>query len=80
MKHNVFENEDTQDTVLSHSDRADILALAKSNSVGSLQTALKIYAEQNELKHGIDNIESLFPDFKDLRPARLSALPATRAG
>ena len=68
MKHNAFENEDTQDTVLSHSDRADILALAKSNSVGSLQTALKIYAEQNELKHGIDNIESLFPDFKDLRP------------
>ena len=68
MKHNVFENEDTQDTVLSHSDRADILALAKSNSVGSLQTALKIYAEQNELKHGIDNIESLFPDFEDLRP------------
>lgn len=68
MKHNVFENGDTQDTVLSHSDRADILALAKSNSVGSLQTALKIYAEQNELKHGIDNIESLFPDFKDLRP------------
>ena len=68
MKHNVFENEDTQDTVLSHSDRADILALAKSNSVGSLQTALKIYAEQNELKHGIDHIESLFPDFKDLRP------------
>ena len=68
MKHNVFENEDIQDTVLSHSDRADILALAKSNSVGSLQTALKIYAEQNELKHGIDNIESLFPDFKDLRP------------
>lgn len=68
MKRNVFENEDTQDTVLSHSDRADILALAKSNSVGSLQTALKIYAEQNELKHGIDNIESLFPDFKDLRP------------
>lgn len=68
MKHNVFENEDTQDTVLSHSDRADILALAKSNSVGSFQTALKIYAEQNELKHGIDNIESLFPDYKDLRP------------
>lgn len=68
MKHNIFENEDTQDTVLSHSVRADILALAKSNSVGSLQTALKIYVEQNELKHGIDNIESLFPDFKDLRP------------
>lgn len=68
MKHNVFDTEDTQDTVLSHSDCADILALAKSSSVGSLRTALKIYADQNELKHGIDNIESLFPDYKDLRP------------
>lgn len=70
MKHNVFEHEESQDTVLKHSDRKAILDLAKTNSVGSLQTALKIYAEQNELelKHGIDNIESLFPDFKDLRP------------
>lgn len=69
MKHNVFEqSEESQDTVLSHSDRKAIIDLAKSNSVGSLRTALNIYAEQNELKHGIDNIESLFPDFKDLRP------------
>lgn len=70
MKHNVFEHEESQDTILKHSDRKAILDLAKTNSVGSLQTALKIYAEQNELelKHGIDNIESLFPDFKDLRP------------
>lgn len=68
MKHNVFEQEETQDNVLSHSDRKAILDLAKTNSVGSLQTALNIYAEQNELKHGIDNIETLFPDFKDLRP------------
>ena len=68
MKHNVFEQEETQDNVLSHSDREGIIALAKTNSVGSLQTALKIYAEQNELKHGFDNIETLFPDFKDLRP------------
>lgn len=69
MKHNVFDPQDNaQDTVLSHSDREGIIALAKTNSVGSLQNALKIYAEQNELKHGIDNIETLFPDFKDLRP------------
>ena len=69
MKHNVFEQrEESQDTVLSHSDRKAIIDLAKSNSVGSLRTALNIYAEQNELKHGIYNIESLFPDFKDLRP------------
>ena len=69
MKHNVFEQEENKDTVLIHSeDRAQILDLAKSSSVGSLKTALQIYAEQNELKHGIDNIENLFPDFKDLRP------------
>ena len=68
MKHNVFDNEDPRNDVLSHSDRMDILDLAKSKSVGSLRTAMQIYAEQNELKHGIDNIESLFPDFKDLRP------------
>lgn len=68
MKHNVFDNEDTRENVLSHSDRMDILEMAKSKSVGSLRTAMQIYAEQNELKHSIDNIESLFPDFKDLRP------------
>lgn len=68
MKHNVFENEETKDNVLSHSDRQDIIALAKSNSVGSLRTAMNIYAEQNTMKHGIDDIENLFPDYKDLRP------------
>lgn len=69
MKHNVFEKEENKNDVLIHSeDQAKILELAKSSSVGSFQTALKIYAEQNELSHGIDNIENLFPDFKDLRP------------
>lgn len=69
MKHNVFEKEENKNDVLIHSeDQAKILELAKSSSVGSFQTALKIYAEQNELAHGIDNIENLFPDFKDLRP------------
>jgi len=74
MKHNVFDKEETKDTTLSHSDRQGIIALAKQNSVGSLRTALNIYAEQaaangdNVLQHGIDNIESLFPDYKDLRP------------
>lgn len=70
MKHNLFENdEQEQGNFLSHSDGTNIVALAKSNSVGSLQAAIGIYAEQNEtLAHGIDNIESLFPDYKDLRP------------
>ncbi len=68
MKHNVFEAEENKDTVLSHSDRMDIINLAKSNSVGSLRTALNIYAEQNSLQHGISDIDTLFPDYKDVRP------------
>ena len=68
MKHNVFEAEENQDSVLIHSeDRAAILNLAKSKSVGSLSDALTIYAEQNELMHGIDNIDYLFPEYKDIR-------------
>ena len=70
MKHNVFDQEDTQTNVLMHSDQEKILNLAKSNSVGSLQTAISIFAEQNPevMAHGIDNIETLFPDYKDVRP------------
>lgn len=69
MKHNVFDKEERKDTVLSHAVQGEILGLAKQNSVGTFQNALGIYLEQNEeLAHGIDNIEALFPDFKDLRP------------
>lgn len=70
MKHNVFDQEDAQTNVLMHSDQEKILNLAKSNSVGSLQTAISIFAEQNPevMAHGIDNIETLFPDYKDVRP------------
>lgn len=70
MKHNVFDQEDTQTNVLMHSDQEKIISMAKSNSVGSLQTAISIFAEQNPdiLAHGIDEIETLFPDYKDVRP------------
>lgn len=69
MKHNVFEkDEDTKETTLSHSDQSTIINMAKSSSVGSLQNAIELYAEQNELSHGIDDIESLFPEYKDVRP------------
>lgn len=69
MKHNVFEKEEPKDTVLSHAAQGEILGLAKQNNVGTLQNALAIYLEDNkELAHSIDNIEALFPDFKDLRP------------
>ena len=56
-----------------HAVQGEILGLAKQNNVGSLRTALAIYAQEaaangdEELQHGIDNIESLFPDYKDLR-------------
>lgn len=69
MKHNIFEQDtQTQENVLSHSDQQSIIAMAKQNNVGSLQTALNIYSQehQNALAHGIDEIETLFPDYKDL--------------
>ena len=72
MKHNVFDYEQQKKTeVLSHADQASIISMAKSNSVGSLRTAMDIYAEQNPdsvLAHGIDGIETLFPEYKDVRP------------
>lgn len=69
MKHNVFDKEETKDTVLSHAAQGEIIALAKQNGVNTFQNALSIYMEDHKdtLAHGIDNIESLFPDFKDIR-------------
>lgn len=71
MKHNVFDQSSVQEnTFLSHADQEGIISLAKTNSVGTLRTALNIYAENNEdiLAHGIEDIEALFPDFRDVRP------------
>lgn len=69
MKHNVFDqDEQKKDNYLSHSDQADILALAKTTSVGSLKHAMEIYAEENSLQHGIDSIETLFPEYKLVNP------------
>ena len=69
MKHNVFDVEETQqENVLTHSDMKNIVALAKTSGVGSLQDAISIYTEENELAHGIDEIETLFPEFKTLGP------------
>lgn len=69
MKHNVFDqDEQKKDNYLSHSDQVDILALAKTTSVGSLKHAMEIYAEENSLQHGIDSIETLFPEYKLVNP------------
>lgn len=71
MKHNLFDNEMYSEDVLTHADQENIIAMAKSSSVGSLQNAIGIYAEQNDmLKHGFDEetINELFPEYKDVRP------------
>ena len=71
MKHNVFDTDeqDNYEGVLTHSDQEEILKLAKTTSVGSLRDAMEIYAEKNDhLAHGIDEIETLFPEYKDVRP------------
>lgn len=70
MKHNIFENDQQNgQTYLSHADQENILTMAKSNSVGSLQGAISIFAENNDtLQHGFDDINTLFPDYKDVRP------------
>lgn len=81
MKHNVFDNEDVKKDVLSHSDEQAIINLAKSSNVGTLQTALEYYAEENSLSHdavagGFNqpaegetySVETLFPEYKEVRP------------
>lgn len=84
MKHNVFDT-DKQDNknVLSHAAQGEILKLAKSPNVGSLQTAMKIYAEENELKHadisgfvqtGNGNVSTMFPEYVEAHPGRTPEL------
>lgn len=86
MKHNVFDN-DKQDNknILSHAAQGEILTLAKSSSVGSLQAAMKIYAEENNLQHadvtisgftqaGDGNVSTLFPEYVEAHPSRTPEL------
>lgn len=78
MKHNVFDNDEKKQDYLSHSAQEDIIKLAKSSQVGSLQTALEIYADSNELQHdalsggfaqnGTGNVTMLFPEYQEVRP------------
>lgn len=77
MKHNVFDQDDRErGDFLTHSDQEDIINLAKSNTVGSFQAALEMYADQNGLQHdalssGFEqptNVELLFPEYKEVRP------------
>lgn len=56
MKHNIFEGQEAQGEVLSHSDMEAIFTDAKEQ--GSLKNAV--------LRHGITDIEYLFPEAKSL--------------
>ena len=69
MKHNVFDQEETQQNgVLSHSDQQAIIALAKQSGVGSLKSAIEIYAnESGTLAHGFEDYEALFPEYELLK-------------
>lgn len=70
MKQNAFDNDTRNgESVLSHSDQKAIIAFAKNKACGTLQNAIHAYLEDNaSLAHGIDDIESLFPEYKDVRP------------
>lgn len=81
MKHNVFEKDDKQPNgaTLSHSAQTEILDMAKKSQVGSLQAALQMYAEDNNLQHdavasgfkesgGSGTVYDLFPEYKEVRP------------
>lgn len=69
MKHNIFDNDDAQQGgALCHSDEVNIINLAKSSSVGNLRDALEIYAAENDhLSHAFEDMEALFPEYKDVR-------------
>lgn len=74
MHTNMFDAS-TQDNetggVLTHADQVAILNMAKK-STGSLRAAMEAYVSgegADHLAHGIDEIETLFPEYKNLGPA-----------
>lgn len=68
MKSNVFDQTENKKATLSHADQVEIIALAKTSGVGSLQRAIKEYCDSKQLAHGVDELETLFPEFKNLDP------------
>lgn len=80
MKHNVFDNDTVQGSVLSHSDMEAIMSDAKR--YGSLKDAVLAHCESNEalahavedsqgnsITYGIADIDYLFPEAKTLNNA-----------
>lgn len=70
MTHNVFESDYNGGEYLSHADQEEIIKMAKQNNVGSLRDAIGLYfgEDGDSLAHGFEDIESLFPEPKDIYP------------
>lgn len=64
MKHNVFENEETRDNVLSHSDMRNLMsdAISDVKRYGSLRDSFIAHSQD----YGIENIDYLFPEAKSI--------------
>ena len=72
MKHNIFDTDVQQGNYLSHADEESIISMAKTPGVGSLQQAMNIYAENNNLQHAAfddSTLEALLPEYKLIDPA-----------
>lgn len=70
MKHNVFDSDDrrSNEGVLTHADQVTIIEEAKRNRASLRNTMTDYCASTDHLAHGIDDIESLFPEYQDVRP------------
>ena len=71
MKHNIFDTDEEQGNYISHSDEESIINMAKTPGVGSLQQAMSIYAENNNLQHAAfddGTLESLLPEYQLIDP------------
>ena len=80
MYTNVFDRSENQNAnVLSHADEEEIIKLAKNNT-GSLKAAIEMFTEDHKdtLAHGIDSIDYLFPDYKDVHPGAPELLERDR--
>lgn len=74
VKHNIFDNKEREQankSILSHSDEMRIISMAKQSGIGTLKTAMNIFAEENAgtLAHGVfdDEVEKLFPEYELLK-------------
>ena len=70
MYTNVFDREAVQQVdVLSHADQKEIIEMAKRPGM-TLKSAMAAYVDDHKdtLSHGIEQIDTLFPDYKDVYP------------